>query len=172
MDGVDLVPLLQKLEENIDDLEETLEPLLQSKLSDVAKASPLLDKAKLHVLITYSIESLLFCTSSQSCSTPRTDSAPAYLRLHGVNAREHPVFTELTRLQQYFAKIDTAEKGPTQRENMSLNVPAVDRILKHDLVSHPTPRSANPHLTYYRPGMRNTTWRERSSRLSRELLLS
>jgi exosome complex protein LRP1 len=63
MDGVDLGPLLVQLEDNIDDLEDILEPLLQTKLANVTKSFPLLDKAKLHVLITYAIESLLFCLS-------------------------------------------------------------------------------------------------------------
>ncbi|CAL3968376.1 unnamed protein product, partial [Diplocarpon coronariae] len=37
-----------------------------------------------------------------------------YLRLHGVNAREHPVFKELTRVKQYFDKIKAAET-PAER---------------------------------------------------------
>jgi len=62
MDTVDLHPLLEHLEGNIDDLEEALAPLLNAPLSDVASKLPLLDKAKLHVMITYAIESILFCT--------------------------------------------------------------------------------------------------------------
>ena len=62
MDTVDLHPLLEHLEGNIDDLEEALAPLLNAPLSDVASKLPLLDKAKLHVMSTYAIESILFCT--------------------------------------------------------------------------------------------------------------
>ena len=62
MDTVDLHPLLKHLEGNIDDLEEALAPLLNAPLSDVASKLPLLDKAKLHVMSTYAIESILFCT--------------------------------------------------------------------------------------------------------------
>ncbi len=47
--------------DNIDDLEENLEPLLSAALTATTKKLPLLDKAKLYVLIVYSIESLLFC---------------------------------------------------------------------------------------------------------------
>lgn len=61
MDEVDLTPQIEQLEENIDDLEEVLGPLLKNALSDTAANLPLLDKAKLYVLIVYSIESLLFC---------------------------------------------------------------------------------------------------------------
>jgi len=61
MDTVDLVPLLEQLEDNIDDLQEVLEPLLKAALSETAAKLPLLDKAKLYVLVTYAIESILFC---------------------------------------------------------------------------------------------------------------
>ena len=61
MAGVDLMPLLEQLEDNIDDLEESLEPLLTTALSTTTSKLPVLDKAKLYVLLTYTIESLLFC---------------------------------------------------------------------------------------------------------------
>ena len=61
METIDLVPLIETLDDNIDDLEEALEPLLKSALSDTAGKLPLLDKAQLYVLITYAIESVLFC---------------------------------------------------------------------------------------------------------------
>lgn len=59
----------------------------------------------------------------------------AFLRLNGVNAKEHPVFRELTRLKQYFEKIKIAENGEVKRE-LSLNKPAAGRIIKHALVRH------------------------------------
>ena len=61
MDLVDLQPQLDLLEESIDHLEEVIRPLLKTALSDTATNLPLLDKAKLYVLVVYSIESLLFC---------------------------------------------------------------------------------------------------------------
>ena len=61
MDSIDLSPLLEQLEDNIDELEETLEPLLRASLSETAAKLPLLDRAKLYVSITYAIESILFC---------------------------------------------------------------------------------------------------------------
>lgn len=61
MDTSDLTPLLEQLEDDIDDIDEVLEPLLTQTLSATTKKMPLMDKAKLHVLITYTIESLLFC---------------------------------------------------------------------------------------------------------------
>lgn len=64
MEAIDLVPLIKSLDDNIDDLEEALEPLLKSAVSDTAGKLPLLDKAQLYVLVTYAIESILFCTSA------------------------------------------------------------------------------------------------------------
>lgn len=57
----------------------------------------------------------------------------AYLRLHGVKAREHPVFTELTRVKQYFDKIKKIEEPP-KPPTMALDKAAVGRIIKHGLV--------------------------------------
>lgn len=64
METIDLVPLIEALDDNIDDLEEALEPLLKNALSDATGKLPLLDKAQLYVLITYAIESILFCKPS------------------------------------------------------------------------------------------------------------
>lgn len=66
MDVTDLSPLLGQLEDNIEDLETALEPLLRKSLSEVSAKLPLLDKAKLYVLVTYAIESILFCAVSIS----------------------------------------------------------------------------------------------------------
>lgn len=66
MESIDLVPLIELLDDNIDDLEEALEPLLKSALSDAAGKLPLLDKAQLYVLVTYAIESILFCMSART----------------------------------------------------------------------------------------------------------
>lgn len=64
MDSTDLLPLLEQLDDNVDDLEEVLEPFLTSSLEKASKKLPVMDKAKLHVLITYTLESLIFCMSS------------------------------------------------------------------------------------------------------------
>ena len=61
MDATDLTPLLDVLDDNIDDLEEAVEPLIKGALSDIVGRLPLLDKAKLYVLVTYAVESMLFC---------------------------------------------------------------------------------------------------------------
>jgi exosome complex protein LRP1 len=61
MDSSKVLSLLETLDDEIDDLEEALSPLLKSALSETSSKFPLLDKAKLYVLVTYAIESMLFC---------------------------------------------------------------------------------------------------------------
>lgn len=61
MDTTDLILLLEHLDDNVDDLEEALEPIVGHSLSKLSKNLPVMDKAKLHVLITYTLDSLLFC---------------------------------------------------------------------------------------------------------------
>lgn len=61
MDTADLLPLLEHLDDNVDDLEEALQPLLGTSLNKMSKNMPILDKAKAHVLTTYALESLIFC---------------------------------------------------------------------------------------------------------------
>ncbi|KOC13946.1 exosome-associated protein [Aspergillus flavus AF70] len=119
MDATDLLPLLEQLDDHVDDLEEALAPVLNSAITDTSKKLPVLDKAKFHVLITYALESLIF----------------SYLRLHGVNAKEHPVFRELTRVKQYFEKIKALEAEPEQR-TLTLDKQAASRFIKHGLAGN------------------------------------
>jgi exosome complex protein LRP1 len=60
MDVTDLTPKLDALETSLDELEEALGPLLH--LGEASSRLPLLDKAKLNILSTYALETLLFCT--------------------------------------------------------------------------------------------------------------
>ena len=67
METSTLLSLVDNLDDTIDDLEESLEPLLAATaLSATTKKLPVLDKAKLYVLVVYAVESLLFCTFSSS----------------------------------------------------------------------------------------------------------
>jgi len=120
MDTEELAFLTEQLDDDIDDLEDALGPLVTGALSNTAQRLPLLDRANLYALTTYSLESILF----------------SYVRLSGINAKEHPVFRELTRVKQYFDKIKEVEFGEPKRENMSLDKPAVRRFIKHDLAGN------------------------------------
>jgi len=117
MESTDVLPFLEQLDDELDDLEDSLSPLLRTTLSDTTTKLPLLDKAKLYVLATYAIESILF----------------SYLRLNGVKAREHPVFEELSRVKQYFDKIKATETPVPKGENPSVDKQAAARFIKAGL---------------------------------------
>ncbi|CAG8096359.1 unnamed protein product [Penicillium salamii] len=119
MDPADLQPLLDQLDDNVDDLEEVLQPVLASGLLKSSNKLPVMDKAKLHVLVTYALESLIF----------------SYLKLHGVDAKQHSVFRELTRVKQYFDKIKALETEPEERP-MTLDKGAASRFIKHGLAGN------------------------------------
>jgi exosome complex protein LRP1 len=115
----DLPDLVEDLEVNIDELTSTLSPLLTPSLSTTSATLPLLEKAKLHVLAAYSIESLLFSA----------------LLASGTDAKSHPLFAELGRLKKYFAKIKDAEEftATAGAPRARLDVGAAQRFIKHGL---------------------------------------
>ncbi|TGJ87918.1 hypothetical protein E0Z10_g881 [Xylaria hypoxylon] len=120
MDPANILPSLEILDDAVDDLEEALQPLVDS-VTDVASKLPLLDKAKFYVLMTYSIESMLFSA----------------LRLNEVDAKEHPIFKELSRVRQYFDKIKNIEFPPQpQRPGQSINKEAAIRFIRSDLADN------------------------------------
>lgn len=61
MDSTGVLQLLEQLDDEVDDLEEALSSVLGNALSPTLSKLPVLDKAKLYVLMTYAIESILFC---------------------------------------------------------------------------------------------------------------
>lgn len=61
MEAAELLPVLEQLDDDIDDLEEMLAPILQRGLAESSQNLPVLDKAKLHIWLTYTLESMIFC---------------------------------------------------------------------------------------------------------------
>lgn len=51
-----------------------------------------------------------------------------------MDAKQHPVYRELTRVRQYYDKIKALETEPEQR-TMVLDKAAAGRFIKHGLVS-------------------------------------
>lgn len=127
-DSSALMNHLSSLDNSISDLQSALQPLLTSDLHQTTSKLPLLDKAKLYTLLTYTLGSLIFST----------------LRLQGVDAKEHPVFVELTRCRQYFEKIAQAEgrnegkAGDGGVKNAVLDKGAAERFIKHGLSGNDT----------------------------------
>ena len=78
MDTNDLEPLIEMLDDCIDDLEEALVPVLGASLTETTGKLPLLDKAQFYVLITYAIESVLFCMSPAIAHDHDADGQPIF----------------------------------------------------------------------------------------------
>lgn len=57
----------------------------------------------------------------------------AYLKINGVDAKEHAVYQELRRVQTYFAKVKEAEES-VLKPSMTLNKQAAARMIQHSLV--------------------------------------
>ncbi len=119
MDTSALEEMVEDLSGDIDDLEESLAPLLKGALSQSTSKLPLLDKAKAYVLATYALESVLFSS----------------LRLNGVDAKSHPIFKELARVKEYFGKIKAAESAGSKRST-TLDKDAANRFIKHGLAGN------------------------------------
>lgn len=83
---------------------------------------PLLDRAKLHVLACFALESTIYCN----------------LDLAGGDARNHAVFRELERVRQYMKKIDAADNPPVPPSSR-LDKSAAIRFVKADLTADLTP---------------------------------
>ncbi|KAI5846302.1 hypothetical protein DFP73DRAFT_385021 [Morchella snyderi] len=110
---------LSLLDEQLDDLTTTLTPLLTTPgLPSLTATLPIADQARLSVLTAYTLESLLF----------------TYLRLNGVDAKTHPVMTELARVRQYVAKINAAQEAPKRRA--AVDKEAVGRFVKAGLAGN------------------------------------
>lgn len=60
MDVSDITPELEQMDVDLDKLQEALQPLL-GDVGDISSKLPLLDKAKLYVLVSYALESIIFC---------------------------------------------------------------------------------------------------------------
>jgi len=117
LDVTDISPQLAELDGDLNQLRDALKPLL-GEIGDLSSRLPLLDKAKLYVLASYAIESLLFSS----------------LRLNGVETKNHAIFTELTRVRQYFDKIQKLENPPPAPEReTTLNTQAAIRFVRADL---------------------------------------
>lgn len=136
MDVSDVTPQLEQLEEELSKAQDTLKPLL-GDIGDISNKLPLLDKAKLYVLVAYTIESLLFCETRHLLPSPHPlTPGVAALRLNGVETKNHAIFTELTRVKQYVEKIQKLETPAPARET-AVNTEVAARFIKADLVSLP-----------------------------------
>lgn len=136
MESAALIGLVDQLGGNLGQLEEALGPILEESLNATSKKLPLLDRAKLNITVVYAIESLLFCQSDLvGNANDGLLTFTAYLKVNGIDPKEHAIFKEIERVKQYFNKIKTAEeKSVVSKPNTTLNKQAAARIIQHSLV--------------------------------------
>lgn len=79
MDPSNVLPLVELLDESLDTLTEAATGLSDG-IHDMASKLPLLDKAKLYVLMTYAVESILFCEIGPYSDSDADDSHDAHIR--------------------------------------------------------------------------------------------
>lgn len=72
-------------------------------------------------------------SEASAVGSSAAEHVPAYLKINGVDAKEHPVYKELRRVQQYFAKVKEAEESVT-KPSLVLNKQAAARMIQHSLV--------------------------------------
>ncbi|THG99876.1 hypothetical protein EW026_g2567 [Hermanssonia centrifuga] len=84
---------LSTLNNSLDELEATLEPLFSQTLPESVVGLEKIQQAKLQVALPYVLYDLVFI----------------YLKTRGIDPKAHPVIAELDRVRQYFDKIKDAE---------------------------------------------------------------
>jgi exosome complex protein LRP1 len=130
-DPSNLTPHLETLTNTLTTLSTALQPLTSTPTTQLASPLPLLDKAKLHVLTAYTIDSLLF--------------AAVRLGRSSAEARAHPVFAELARTRAYFEKIKEAEVGP-EKPRLRVDKKAVGRFVKAGIAPAAPAAPAGPSV--------------------------
>jgi len=108
---------LDTLDDRLDALLPFLTSLLARNVTDTATSLPVADKARLYVLVTYVLESLLF----------------SYAKLNSLPTTH--VMTELSRVRQYVAKIKAAA-APTTGPTQQLDTRAAGRFIKAALAGN------------------------------------
>ncbi|GAB5361312.1 hypothetical protein AAMO2058_000702700 [Amorphochlora amoebiformis] len=107
MDGGDLeeaIDSLHNLEGEIEFIQKALSAILKYPLKELSKRLSVVESAKLHVSLAYTLNSLFYM----------------YLKTQGEEiGKDHPVKKELERVQKYSEKIVNAQKrkeeGPKRR---------------------------------------------------------
>ncbi|GAB7359572.1 hypothetical protein MBLNU230_g6759t1 [Neophaeotheca triangularis] len=122
METSDLTSQISSLQTTITSLTTTLTPLLDQPLTTTTSTLPLLDKAKLYILATYTLESLLFSSLKLSAASGQSGIE---------DVKEHAVFAELKRVREYFGKVESVEASSSgMPEGNRVDKAAVGRLVK------------------------------------------
>ncbi|KAH6561304.1 hypothetical protein BASA50_003585 [Batrachochytrium salamandrivorans] len=109
----------EKLLLQMTETQQALSELLETPLEIQLRTLEPIDKARLLVTLSYTINSLAF----------------VFLKLQGIQPKTHPVKKELDRIKTYFEKIETVSGG--NRNTMQIDQAAAKRFLHHSLAANP-----------------------------------
>jgi len=112
----ELLGSLTEFEDAVTEIEQHLQPLLKSTLSEVCEQLSNVENAKLYSGIAYTLNTLFFM----------------YLRSVGTSPTNHPVRKELDRVKQSIQKITEASKKP-EINPMKVDKAAASRFILHKL---------------------------------------
>ncbi|KAK9461323.1 uncharacterized protein V1516DRAFT_675643 [Lipomyces oligophaga] len=113
---IKVMELLDKLDNDISNLEIALEPITAAGIKDYVKDQTSIDQAKILISLSYVLNSTVFCT----------------LKLTDSFSPDHPVLQDISSLQAYFQKIKHAEELAVGRQTQ-LDKAAASRFIKHAL---------------------------------------
>ncbi|KAJ2572171.1 hypothetical protein GGH95_004126 [Coemansia sp. RSA 1836] len=110
----------------VEQVQRALGPILRQPVSQVLPRLTTIQRCELEALVAYSIDTLFWI----------------YLKINGVPPKEHPVMTELQRVQRYIAKINAYKQQASEgsggggggssgdSRTMKLDKEAADRFIK------------------------------------------
>ncbi|KZS91581.1 hypothetical protein SISNIDRAFT_487249 [Sistotremastrum niveocremeum HHB9708] len=111
------IQTVRDIENDLDTLEDILEPLLAHPLEDTLANLSVINKAKLQTLIPYVVHDLII----------------SYLKVRGVDVRSHGVMSEMERVKKYFDKIKNAEDP--SKNKLAVDKEAASRFIKNAIAT-------------------------------------
>ncbi|OZJ02464.1 hypothetical protein BZG36_04101 [Bifiguratus adelaidae] len=111
--------VVEALDERLDAVREQLKSLLKRPLTETVPKLSHVDRSKLFVMLSYTINTLVF----------------VYLKSQGQDPKTHPVVRELERVRDYIEKIKTAT-GKKAKPSMTVNQAASKRTISAALAAN------------------------------------
>ncbi|KAJ2084146.1 hypothetical protein H4R24_000219 [Coemansia sp. RSA 988] len=110
---------VDQLASAVDQIQTTLGPILSQPLTDILPKLTPIQRCELEALVAYAINTLYW----------------VYLKVNGVPPKEHPVMSELQRVQRYIEKINRVKKGGSKKESraMRVNADAAGRFIQNSI---------------------------------------
>ena len=126
---ISLPQVLNSIDDSIDQIQKSIQSVLSEDHETVivtdmdSKIGSLgypIEKAKFHILLAYTLNTLLF----------------NYVKIQGLNPKEHAVSEELERIKGYFSKLKLVQSKLKDKPLLKVDKEAANRFIKHALASN------------------------------------